>query len=1259
MPFGHSATINSAVFSNNGKYIVSASEDSSVLVWDVAAASLLQSFAGHNINVNSARFSPDDNYIISCSKDSTARIWSLENDAEISKIKHYKSVVYAALINDGKTIVTETEDSVFFWQWQDMRATLAYSFIGGLYNSSKNDFTFYKDSTLLYVYFDKGLLKLKEIKTRSVQYRAFVMPVTKRIITCEEDGYIRLYDFTGVFLREYKLKTNEFFGRISFNESETEGYFVGQPIDNKQEFTTWLHAISFKTNQIIDIMESSEPWVYYVAKDTLLLTENSISGTSHLVRPSTKDTIRTIEAGLAKYNEKAGVVLGIKWNAIELFNLQSGTKSLLITKAVKHSISFSDSSVQFTSSEKLKDWNLRKGLNSIQYLPAPIKQLADNTKEIPLHLSAVKYSIRETAKERELVRVSDGKVLISVPKISSAIYINEKGNSYIVSTEYGRGETSYSVFSLENGGKIADLTGIRKLKPTGSLRSGIGLKIDLVAIDKLFENTGLRTSISAFGFDEEGKFFYVINGDFSNIGRLYRRYEVYNVQTGELVMLIKEPKFGKRRIYAIDEQGIVITNRKLTKVEGFIRLEDIFQFQLDKEEKVIACQTRNAIQVYDIDEQKLIVELPGISLRSIFAFSDDGLTIYVIQANKLLQYETYTGKLIGAKSYPSFPLFGKYNAEAFFSGRNQLLLIKSDAEYLSAINLKTLESLRVFFVDSTNWLVTDEHGRFDGTEQARSLLYFVCGREIIDLQQFKELSWEPGLANKLVGISTEPFIAKGIAEIKLCGITPIVEELGIQNNKINFKVTEREGGIGEVLLYINGKQVNSYTPAQLSKSGSSYLLSVDKGSLDNYIAKGERNEIEVKATTTNRTMVSRGGVVTVNEEKDEKTKVKLYSIAVGISQYKGDALKLNYAAKDAEDFSAALKTSAQKLFNTNEEQRVYNYTFSTNANNSWPSKQNIQQAFEEVTAKATANDIVIIFFAGHGVVNSSTKLFYYLTQEASAFDLNGVENEVAISTDELNLWMRNIKAQKQLLILDACNSGQAISNLQSLVVKREIPAEQQRALDRLKDRTGTYILTASASGQSAYETSLYNQGLLTYSLLYGIKLGAALSKDNLVDVNRLFNFAADKAKELSKEIGGRQDPQTIGTASFDIGIADKEVRDGIKLSLKKKIFKRSLFIQDELLLNDELQLGSSIDAQLNETGTRGQENPIAFVADNALTESYSIRGKYEVKGDMITAKVLLVKGQSEIVGKPFMVEGKKEIVLQKVLKEVYLLIDRN
>jgi hypothetical protein len=183
----------------------------------------------------------------------------------------------------------------------------------------------------------------------------------------------------------------------------------------------------------------------------------------------------------------------------------------------------------------------------------------------------------------------------------------------------------------------------------------------------------------------------------------------------------------------------------------------------------------------------------------------------------------------------------------------------------------------------------------------------------------------------------------------------------------------------------------------------------------------------------------------------------------------------------------------------------------------------------------------------------------------------------------------------------------------------------------LKDKTGTFILAASAAGQSAYETSLYGQGLLTYSLLSAIKLGNGLKDNKYINMSSWFNAASDEVRILAKDIGGRQDPQLIGTAAYDVGLVDTEVSNAIKLSLKKKIFRRSRFIQDENLLNDDLELAALTDKELANVSARGKESPLAYVADNTMPDAYSIRGRYDVNGNSLTIKATLFKGQKEKV----------------------------
>jgi len=56
-------------------------------------------------------------------------------------------------------------------------------------------------------------------------------------------------------------------------------------------------------------------------------------------------------------------------------------------------------------------------------------------------------------------------------------------------------------------------------------------------------------------------------------------------------------------------------------------------------------------------------------------------------------------------------------------------------------------------------------------------------------------------------------------------------------------------------------------------------------------------------------------------------------------------------------------------------------------------------------------------------------------------------------------------AAKQVVIFDACNSGQMIDD----VAGKELDPSQIRALDRMSDRAGLYLLTGSAGGRLSYE----------------------------------------------------------------------------------------------------------------------------------------------------------------------------------------------
>ena len=122
----HNAIVNSVSFSPDGRYLVSASYDKSIRVWDLSSKRCVHILEGHTGNVCSARFSPDGKYIISASDDESVRIWNTKNGKCIEELYgHTDCVSSAAFSSDGKCIVSISRDSTIrVWDFPSVQALL-------------------------------------------------------------------------------------------------------------------------------------------------------------------------------------------------------------------------------------------------------------------------------------------------------------------------------------------------------------------------------------------------------------------------------------------------------------------------------------------------------------------------------------------------------------------------------------------------------------------------------------------------------------------------------------------------------------------------------------------------------------------------------------------------------------------------------------------------------------------------------------------------------------------------------------------------------------------------------------------------------------------------------------------------------------------------------------------------------------------------------------------------------------------------------
>jgi WD40 repeat protein len=108
---GHRARINAVAYSPKSDRIVTASDDATLRIWDATSGRVLRMLRGHKGPVLHAAYSDDGRYVVSSSRDTSARIWDAESGEMMSSLLgHQLAVLHAEFSRDGTRVITGSED---------------------------------------------------------------------------------------------------------------------------------------------------------------------------------------------------------------------------------------------------------------------------------------------------------------------------------------------------------------------------------------------------------------------------------------------------------------------------------------------------------------------------------------------------------------------------------------------------------------------------------------------------------------------------------------------------------------------------------------------------------------------------------------------------------------------------------------------------------------------------------------------------------------------------------------------------------------------------------------------------------------------------------------------------------------------------------------------------------------------------------------------------------------------------------------------
>jgi uncharacterized caspase-like protein len=551
-------------------------------------------------------------------------------------------------------------------------------------------------------------------------------------------------------------------------------------------------------------------------------------------------------------------------------------------------------------------------------------------------------------------------------------------------------------------------------------------------------------------------------------------------------------------------------------------------------------QKRHVLALFDVQSGKLLVEWNAHTQPIEDAvFSPDGRYLASAALDNFVKiWEVPSGRLVHSLSghttvvtSVAFSPDSRWLASGSADGSVRLWDVSTgrQAALLSAMR------------ETGDWLVVTPNGFFDGSPAGmQQLVAWRFGEEMAPLEIFFNEFYFPGLladilAGKKLPVPREiggldrrqPAVQLSLSKPAGAG-GPQTERdvtVRVEVRQAPAEKARPAGGARDLRLFRNGSLVKVWR-------GDLPLDAQGKAVVDATvpIIAGENR---FTAYAFNRDNIkSSDAALSVTGAESLKRSGTLYIVAVGINQYANPDYNLGFAVADAQAVGEELLRQQAAL-------GKYARTEVVHLLDAEATKANLLFALERLAGTKTGalpagapagfeklqpaqpEDAVFLYFAGHGA--AAGPRFYLIphdlgyTGKRNALDEAGSHaiQQHSLSDVELEQAFEKVDAGQAVLIIDACNSGQALEAEE----KRRGPMNS-KGLAQLAYEKGMYVLTAAQGYQAALEVKQLGHGLLTFALVEeGLKTPAAddQPKDGRVAVREWLNYAVRRVPELQEQ----------------------------------------------------------------------------------------------------------------------------------------------
>jgi len=168
--------------------------------------------------------------------------------------------------------------------------------------------------------------------------------------------------------------------------------------------------------------------------------------------------------------------------------------------------------------------------------------------------------------------------------------------------------------------------------------------------------------------------------------------------------------------------------------------------------------------------------------------------------------------------------------------------------------------------------------------------------------------------------------------------------------------------------------------------------------------------------------------------------------------------------------------------------------------------------------KASKDDMVIIYFAGHGATE----------RDATSPDGDGLEKYLlphdvdpkelyatAMPMEEISRLFSRIRSDRLVFIVDTCYSG--ASGGRTISVSDIRAGISDGFLDRITGGKGKIILTASGANEVSAESDELQQGIFTHFLIKGLQGQADSDGDGLITVDEVYTYVSKQVPQATNQ----------------------------------------------------------------------------------------------------------------------------------------------